>query len=186
MMKITKRQLRRIIRETMELDLEVGDDLGQPTINGTKALNFRIEKLMPKEKWSKKSKEALEFAEKVDEMRITKNHLRSIIRETIGRTFTPEQVNQYLSDNAQVYHEDPSLNPDGIKMLLQDDFMDDIGYQASMDDYEDLIDQLSQDPNAMEQAPEYTDEDHKAAEEILSTRAGSYRGTTLPGGKRVK
>ena len=86
-MKITKRQLRRIIWEAMELDLEVGDviltgkfknkrkvvkdfgkdDLGQPTINGMKALNFRIEKLMPKDKWSKESKEALEFADSVED-----------------------------------------------------------------------------------------------------------------------
>ena len=86
-MKITHRQLRRIIWEAMELDLEVGDviltgkfknkrkvvkdfgkdDLGQPTINGMKALNFRIEKLMPKDKWSKESKEALEFANSVED-----------------------------------------------------------------------------------------------------------------------
>jgi len=74
-MKITKRQLRKIISEALALDLEVGDviltgrfknkrtvvksigtdDMGQPTINGMKALSFRIEKLMPKSKWSKKS-----------------------------------------------------------------------------------------------------------------------------------
>ena len=76
-MKITKRQLRKIIAEALELDLEIGDiiltgkfknkrtevkkigtdDLGQPTINGMKALSFRIEKLMPKNKWSKESLE---------------------------------------------------------------------------------------------------------------------------------
>ena len=76
-MKITKKQLRKIIAEALELDLEVGDiiltgkfknkrtevkkigtdELGQPTINGMKALNFRIEKLMPKNKWSKESLE---------------------------------------------------------------------------------------------------------------------------------
>jgi len=76
-MKITKRQLRKIISEALALDLEVGDviltgrfknkrtvvkkievdEMGQPTINGIKALNFRIEKLMPKSKWSKKSLE---------------------------------------------------------------------------------------------------------------------------------
>ena len=76
-MKVTKNQLRKIIAEALDLDLEVGDvimtgrfknkrtvvkkigtdDLGQPTINGMKALNFRIEKLMPK---SKRSKETLE------------------------------------------------------------------------------------------------------------------------------
>ena len=76
-MKITKRQLRNIIIEALALDLEVGDviltgkfknkrkvvkdigvdELGQPTINGMKVLNFRIEKLMPRDKWSKKSLE---------------------------------------------------------------------------------------------------------------------------------
>ena len=76
-MRITKRQLRKIISEALALDLEVGDviltgrfknkrtvvksigtdDMGQPTINGMKALSFRIEKLMPKSKWSKKSLE---------------------------------------------------------------------------------------------------------------------------------
>ena len=76
-MKVTKRQLRKIIAEVLDLDIEVGDviltgrfknkrakvknigvdDLGQPTINGMKALSFRIEKLMPKNKWSKQSLE---------------------------------------------------------------------------------------------------------------------------------
>ena len=79
-MKITKRQLRKIIAEALELDLEVGDviltgrfknkrtvvkkistdDLGQPTVNGMKVLSFRIEKLMAKSKWSKKTLEELE------------------------------------------------------------------------------------------------------------------------------
>ena len=84
-MKVTKRQLRLIIREMLELDLEEGDviltgrfknkrtvvknigvdDLGQPIVNGMKALSFRIEKLMPKDQWSKKSKEeASEKSEK--------------------------------------------------------------------------------------------------------------------------
>ena len=76
-MKITKKKLRQIIREAIELDIEKGDviltgkfknkrkvvkdigvdELGQPTINGMKVLNFRIEKLMPRDKWSKKSLE---------------------------------------------------------------------------------------------------------------------------------
>tara|TARA_B100001094_G_scaffold331069_1_gene398208 strand:+ start:1098 stop:1340 length:243 start_codon:yes stop_codon:yes gene_type:complete len=76
-LKITKSQLRKIIAEALDLDIEVGDviltgrfknkrtvvkeigtdDMGQPTVNGMKALSFRIEKLMPKSKWSKKSLE---------------------------------------------------------------------------------------------------------------------------------
>ena len=74
-MKVTRRQLRKIIAEALDLDIDIGDviltgrfknkrttvkeigvdDLGQPTINGMKVLSFRIEKLMPKSKWSKKS-----------------------------------------------------------------------------------------------------------------------------------
>jgi len=76
-----ERLLRKLIREALSLDLEVGDviltgrfknkrtvvkkfdtdDLGQPTVNGMKLLPFRIEKLMPREKWSKKSQEELEL-----------------------------------------------------------------------------------------------------------------------------
>jgi len=76
-MKITKNQLRKIISEALALDLEIGDviltgrfknkrtvvkkigtdDMGQPTINGMKALSFRVEKLMPRSKWSKASLE---------------------------------------------------------------------------------------------------------------------------------
>jgi len=72
--------LRLYIREVLDLDLEKGDviltgrfknkrtvvkdigtdDLGQPIVNGMKALSFRIEKLMPKDKWSKKSQEESE------------------------------------------------------------------------------------------------------------------------------
>jgi|TARA_Y100000310_G_scaffold192924_2_gene192838 hypothetical protein len=82
-MKITRRQIRQIIAEELALDLEVGDiiltgrfknkrtvvkklgtdDLGQPTVNGMKVLAFRIEKLMPKEKWSKKTIAELEKEE---------------------------------------------------------------------------------------------------------------------------
>jgi len=80
-MKVTRKQLRKIIHEALSLDLEIGDviltgrfknkravvkkfgtdDLGQPTVNGMKLLPFRIEKLLPQEKWSKKSLEELEL-----------------------------------------------------------------------------------------------------------------------------
>lgn len=72
--------LRKYIREAIKLDLEVGDviltgrfknkrtvvkdigtdEKGQPTVNGMKALSFRIEKLMPEDEWSKKTKEEKE------------------------------------------------------------------------------------------------------------------------------
>jgi hypothetical protein len=100
-MKITRRQLRNLISDAIDLDLQNGDviltgrfknkrqvvkdlgkdDLGQPTVNGMKALAFRVEKLMPKEKWSSKSKEE---AEEVNEMKITRRQLRKIIGEQMG------------------------------------------------------------------------------------------------------
>ncbi|MBC8408851.1 MAG: hypothetical protein H8E12_09055 [Rhodobacteraceae bacterium] len=78
-MKITRRQLRKIIVEALDLDIDIGDVIltgrfknkrtvvkkigkdenGQPTINGMKALTFRIEKELPKSKWSKKTLEDL-------------------------------------------------------------------------------------------------------------------------------
>jgi len=54
------------------------DELGQPTVNGMKALAFRIEKLMPKEKWSQKSKDEL------------KENIRKVVRKFIKQ----EQIHQ--------------------------------------------------------------------------------------------
>ena len=68
-----------MIAEALDLDLDVGDiimtgrfknrrttvkkisfdELGQPTVNGRKALSFRIEKLMPKSRWSQESLEKI-------------------------------------------------------------------------------------------------------------------------------
>jgi len=132
-MRITKAQLEDIINEALELDLDIGDviltgkfknkrkvvkdlgkdDLGQPTINGMKVLNFRIEKLMPKDKWSKQSKEALEFAKEVNEMKITKRQLKRIIREEcgdLGGHMTPE-VSVHVADAPGALAE--SQSPEG-------------------------------------------------------------------------
>ena len=76
-MKITEKQLRNVIREAIALDLKKGDVIltgkfknkrtvvkeigkaehGHPTVNGKSILKFKIEKFLPKDEWSKKSKE---------------------------------------------------------------------------------------------------------------------------------
>jgi len=76
-MKVTTRQLRKIIRESLTLDIDVGDvvltgkfknrrtvvkeigkdEYGHPTINGKSVLKFKIEKLLPKDKQSKKTQD---------------------------------------------------------------------------------------------------------------------------------
>lgn len=85
-------------------------------------------------------------------MKITKRRLRRIIRESL-EGITPDQVSQFLSDNAKTYHMDRSLTPPDIEMLLQDDFLDDVGHEVSIADYEDLIARLSHDPNAYKGQP---------------------------------
>ncbi len=76
-MKITRKQLREVIKEAIMIDLTPGDVIltgkfknkrtvvkeigkdehGHPTVNGKSILRFKIEKLLPKDEWSKKSKE---------------------------------------------------------------------------------------------------------------------------------
>jgi len=106
-MKITKSQLRKIIKEAISLDIDVGDvvltgkfknkrqvvkdigtdDSGQPTINGRTILKLKIEKLMPKSKWSAKSREELEES------------LRRTIREEIGRNFQSIDTDSYTYED---------------------------------------------------------------------------------------
>ena len=85
-------------------------------------------------------------------MKITKRQLRRIIRESL-EGITPDQVSQFLSDNAITYHMERALTPPDFEMLLQDDFLDDVGHEVSIADYEDLITQLSHDPNAYKGRP---------------------------------
>tara|TARA_Y100000593_G_C4294140_1_gene329753 strand:+ start:1085 stop:1630 length:546 start_codon:yes stop_codon:yes gene_type:complete len=102
-LKLKKRQLRQLIFEALKLDLEVGDviltgkfknkrsvvkelgvdEKGQPTVNGRPLLKFRIEKLMPQDLWSSKSKDLLKKGEIKENMKITKKQLRRIIKEEI-------------------------------------------------------------------------------------------------------
>ena len=85
----------------VEIDLEIGDivlggkfknkrmkvktigvdDLGQPTINGKSLLKFRIEKNMPREKWSSKSREEAE-----KKVKITEKQLRNLVKQTLNES----------------------------------------------------------------------------------------------------
>jgi hypothetical protein len=82
-MKLLLENWRKYIKENIDLDIKVGDvllggkyrnkrivvkdigvdELGQPTINGKPILNFRIEKVLPDEKKSKKTLESEEEKE---------------------------------------------------------------------------------------------------------------------------
>ena len=151
----------------MEIDLELGDvilagkfknkrkivknigkdNLGQPTINGMKALNFRIEKLMPKDKWSKKSKEALEFAEEVNEVKVTKRQLRRIIKEEKLKLLREAQAQEEalfsaLDQYVMALDENMGHNvpPDQLKaevLNFIDGYFEDTDYAASQAEREE-------------------------------------------------
>ena len=71
-------------------------------------------------------------------MKITKKRLRRIIKEM---TISAREAEDYLRDRATSYERD-GLQGRGMKMLLQDDFLDDLGHQHNIEDYEWLIDEL--------------------------------------------
>jgi hypothetical protein len=83
-------------------------------------------------------------------MKITKRQLRKTIREALLRemAISAEDAEQYLRDNAATYRDDPDMSGSSMRMLLMDDFMDDLGHQHSIDDFQDLIDELSLDTPA--------------------------------------
>ncbi len=74
-------------------------------------------------------------------MKITKRQLRRIIKEM---TISTDEAEAYLRDRAASYERD-GLQGRGMKMLLQDDFLDDLGHQHNIEDYEWLIDELISD-----------------------------------------
>ena len=74
---MTEKELRKVIREAITLDLQVGviiltgkfknkrtvvkeigrDEHGHPTVNGKSILKFKVEKFLPEDDWSRKTRE---------------------------------------------------------------------------------------------------------------------------------
>jgi len=99
-MRILKKTIRQLLEESISLDIEKGDVIltgrfknkrrivksigtdkwGQPTINGKSILKFKIEKKMPKKKWSAKSRE--ELSENSEQkMKLLRETVRKLILE---------------------------------------------------------------------------------------------------------
>ena len=79
-------------------------------------------------------------------MKITKKQLKQIIREErikiLGeRAISPEQAEDYLRSKADEYRRQ-GLEGKSMEMLLMDDFMDDLGHQHDVADYEGYIREL--------------------------------------------
>ena len=81
--------------------------------------------------------EAKHVKEHKHEARIIRGNLKEMLE------FSHADIVQYLQTQAMEYHKDRSLGHRSIKELLQDDFLDNVGHQVSIDDYNELIDRLS-------------------------------------------
>ena len=227
-MKVTKRQLRRIIKETRpdyqglpqsDIDYyDLADDYAMwskenghvtPVASSVMATYF-LEKGLADDH---EKHEALGKAFKVDHgdimrdiqrqqlekaammgestTKITKRQLRQIIREAIaGVAVGPSKGSTFLDLTMRAI-EDGDYRK-AASYIMDSYMIDDI----FPEDENNLMAALSSLPSARRTSADVeavADEwlegirraDEKAAEEILSTRMGSYKGTTLPGGKKL-
>lgn len=99
------RTLRKILKEAIQLDVEKGDIIltgrfknkrrvvktigtdrfGQPTINGKSILKFKIEKHMPKNKMSAKTREEMNEVKRRKHMKELRKTIRQILLETTDK-----------------------------------------------------------------------------------------------------
>jgi len=126
-------------------------------------------------------------------VKITKRQLRRIIREAIDPRELEEPLGGRVGD---ALTNDPDYKtPDSVLMKYWVPWLEERG--LSVDDLDDLANYVgAPDRFTLDAHPpvdgmigpadiEVWAEDQKAAREILSTRAGSYKGTTLPGGRKI-
>ena len=110
-------------------------------------------------------------------MKITKSQLKQIVKE---------ELDSVLSEDG---HEDISSAQRAMQTIIED--------AADMLKHLDNLDgtlptwwtnKMAVAANNLNKMRDYLliDADEKAAAEILNTRMGSYRGTTLPGGEKIK
>ena len=126
-MKDIRKHIRNIILENIPLDIDIGDviltgrfknkrrivrsigvdKLGQPTINGRSILKFKIEKKLPRNKWSAKSKK-MNMIDQPKKIK-TEKQLRRTIREAIQHYLILENEEKEMIDKLNtmldVYYE---------------------------------------------------------------------------------
>ena len=119
-------------------------------------------------------------------VKITKQQLRRIIKESIReaggfRDYGEEEI-EYTSLAGTLGETNPEYADN-------DEFEDSEykrGYQDALDDLPMADDATAAYDDGYETASSELEADIKAAEEILSTRIGSYRGQMLPGGEKIR
>mgnify|MGYP001161431593 FL=1 len=132
-------------------------------------------------------------------MRISKKQLRQIIKEELQKEAMNASNQEEIDKILDLIENDPEFQ---ILGQFKDKFLK---YMQSGGDPLSALEAASpewrpvqmalrkiravvkpQGPKTPMGMPDLDAADQKAAEEILSTRMGSYKGTTLPGGKKIK
>jgi flagellar capping protein FliD len=111
-----------------------------------------------------------------ESMKITKQELQKMIKEEMSSV-----LEIFGRDIEMPDHSNKGKYPElleAIKEILDLSFGE--GRYNMYKELQAMAEHYASNEQALQQA------DEKAAEEILSTRMGSYRGTTLPGGKKIK
>ena len=118
-------------------------------------------------------------------MKITKQRLSQIIKEelthqSIGASRPIDEVFKSTSESLMQAHKDLQM----LSLHLKN-------AGSTTQEVEDLVravERVTVDLNGQvaDDVKNILAADEKAAEEILGTRMGSYKGTTLPGGEKVK
>lgn len=111
-------------------------------------------------------------------MKITKQELQKMIKEEMSSVL--EMFGRDI-EGGMPDHSNKGKYPElleAIKEILDLSFGE--GRYNMYKELQAMAEYYASNEQALQQA------DEKAAEEILSTRMGSYRGTTLPGGKKIK
>ena len=135
-------------------------------------------------------------------MKITKRQLRRIIRESLNEALPQHLQKHFRDDGSSVRDpewEDVTPSGYGPEEEFEEEnwvpWLEERG--LSVDDLDDLANYVgAPDRFTLDAHPpvdgmigpadiEEWAEDQRAAREILSTRAGSYKGTTLPGGRKI-
>ena len=130
-------------------------------------------------------------------MKISKSQLKQIIKEELNNileadldgdgSLSADELRD-MADNMQ-----PSARPEELKELenivtAANQLFNRLSPEAKpylITNFQRYLNIWKKDLRSVK-AGEYTDADRKAAEEILSTRMGSYQGTTLPDGRKIK
>ena len=132
-------------------------------------------------------------------MRISKKQLRQIIKEELQKEAMNASNQEEIDKILDLIENDPEFQ---ILGQFKDKFLK---YMQSGGDPLSALEAASPERRPVQMAlrkiravvkpqgpktpmgmPDLDAADQKAAEEILSTRMGSYRGTTLPGGKKIE